>query len=453
MATRVVVAPGLYREAVAFDHTNHPEYLPERTAPVIVEAADPGSVVVSGSDVWGGWTEQAGLFVHDWPYDWGAAENPWPGQDVPEIALRREMVFVDGARMKQVLTASALRPGTFRVDETADTVYLMPPDDTEIAGARIEVAVRAVLWDQSYEHHVTLRGITFEHAATPWREGSGALRVVSSKNALLEGVTVRQNNFSGLFAGLDEDLTLRRVTLNHNGMDGWTLWKIKNFTAEHTETSYNNWRGHLGSFAFWAPGNKSSKVHGMTVRGHRAIGNYSRGLWLDTDHTDVLLEGLELRGNLKDGLFLEANQGPVVVRNSQIVDNGGYAVLNASAARVRLEGNALLGNEQGGISISGASEGRDVVDFETGARLRVRTVDWTLVDNVIAGRTGALVSTTFGPEAWSEFVGTLTSDENTWRHPDPEQVFAWYTREPLSLKQWQRRTGVDEHSVFAAPAQ
>ena len=456
ISTRVVISPGVYREAVAFGHTNHPESHPERTASIIVEAAQPGTVVVSGSDVWSGWSRQGGMLVHHWPYDWGAAENPWPGQEVPEIALRREIVFVDRTRMKQVLTAGEMQPGTFRVDEAADKIYLMPPDGASKADADIEVAVREVLWNQSYENHVTLRGVTFEHAATPWREGFGALRVVSSKDVLLEDVTARQNNFAGLFAGLDENLMLRRVILNLNGMNGWSLWKNKNFTAEDTETSYNNWRGRQGGFTFWAPGNKSSSMHGMTLRGHRAVGNYSRGLWLDTDHADVLLEDLELRDNLEDGLFLEANQGPVVVRNSQVVGNGGFAVLVANTEKVTVAGSVLTGNAEGAFHISGADSGRAVTDYETGRHFRAYVKDWTLTGNAIAGHSKAghsnqLISTTFGADAWHGFTSTLTSDRNTWWLPEHRAAFAWHTGEVLTLEAWQRRTGQDQHSTFARP--
>ena len=450
-STKVVIGPGIYREAVEFAFTNHPTNQPGNSTPVLVEGAGPGRTVISGSEVFARWRhEGGGIYSHAWPHDWGVADDPSGGYiPNPKIVLRREMVFVGGERMRQVLTASEMGPGTFRVGEAENKLYLQPPVGTDLRSA--EVALRERGWYTMFEDNLTLRGFTVQHVASPWAYGSGAVVAISSSGVTVEEVVARQNNYMGFSMQLNANTKLVRSKAVHNGQSGWALWKNTDFYAEEVELSYNNWRGLLGGYTFWEPGNKSLSMHGMTVRGLKAIGNHSRGLWLDSDHTRTLLHDIELRDNLSDGIFIEANQGPITLTNARITDNGGYAIYSASSAHVTLENSHLAGNERGGLRITGADEGRDVVNFETGATFRARSRDWALTRNTIVGGPGPLISTTFGRPAWDQFVSALTSDHNAWWSPVRTGAFEWYAGERITLEEWRRRTGQDQHSTFADP--
>ncbi|NNE36226.1 MAG: hypothetical protein HKN13_13380, partial [Rhodothermales bacterium] len=93
---------------------------PENDTPIVVKAMVPGTAVVRGSDVLADWQETGspGVFEHTWTHDWGPAPNPWADdRELPSIVLRREMVFVDGSRLTQVIDRSDLRDGTFLVDD------------------------------------------------------------------------------------------------------------------------------------------------------------------------------------------------------------------------------------------------------------------------------------------------------------------------------------------------
>jgi len=451
-STRVVIASGVYREAVEFAYSNYDGG--GTNAKVVVEGAGPEETVIKGSEVFEGWKpEGGGRFSHEWTRDWGVADDPTDGRIEEDIVLRREMVFVDGRRMRQVLSAGAMEPGTFRLDESIDRLYLQPPAGTDPSNALVEVAVRSRGWYTMYEHQFTLRGLSVQHVATPWEYGRGAVVVSYADDAVLENVVARQNNFMGFNLQYAAGAELSQSRALHNGHSGWSLFKLTELQGEDVELSYNNWRGLLGGYTNWGPGNKSSHVHGMTVHGLTAIGNHSRGLWLDTDHTNVVLEDVEFRDNLKDGLYLEANQGPITLRRPRITGNQGYAVLNANSENVTIEDGTLSDNAEGSLHISGAVEGRTVTDFETGGSLLVQSRGWTLQNSVVRQESsgGNLVSTTFGEEAWRRFVNSLSSDYNTWWHPSRREAFRWWTRGRITFEEWQNRTGEDQHSVFADP--
>jgi len=124
--TLISIAPGVYREAIQIG----PPASNTTSAPIVFASAGQGPVVVSGADVWTNWQPVDPVtYSAPWPYQWGLAPYPtgWQGQVVlPDIVRRREMIFVDGIPLQQVLTQSALNYGTFFVDETAGIVYIRP---------------------------------------------------------------------------------------------------------------------------------------------------------------------------------------------------------------------------------------------------------------------------------------------------------------------------------------
>ena len=462
-STHILIKPGTYREMVNLaTYTNYPQNAPDNATPILFEAETPGSVIISGSEIWSNWTYDAPakLYVHDWPYDWGVYPNPTGGaREVADIVRRREMIFIDGYHLKQVLSKEELTPGSFFVDETAQQVLVDPPTDLDPTKALVEVGIQEILWQQEHEHHIPRRGLVFQHAATQWDDTKAAVRISGCKNVMLENIQMHWNNGRALYMGDSEKITLRQVSLNHNGWDGWGTWKIKGFYAEDTETSFNNWRGHWGQYYVWSVGNKLLTIHGLTLKRHRSEGNYARGLWLDLDNADVLLDSLTLINNLSDGVFIEANPGPIMLQNSRICGNGGAGILTANSEQVTLQHNIICNNLTGGIHVTGQDDGRPVANWVTGEPRLLFLDQWTLRNNQIFAQSAhshELLQTTLGQSGWSQFINTLTSDENTWYHPDTDNVFEVVTLQiykaklnrRLDLKGWQAETGQDLNSVF-----
>jgi hypothetical protein len=91
---RVVFAPKLYRKALVVRRSGPAE------PPIVIEAARPGTVVITGADVVEGWTETGkGTGVWTAPCDlWHLPDGLRYGQPVG----RCEQVLVDGQPLRQV---------------------------------------------------------------------------------------------------------------------------------------------------------------------------------------------------------------------------------------------------------------------------------------------------------------------------------------------------------------
>ena len=123
VGTRVIIQPGIYREHVEFAAASTPVDAP----PIVLEGAARGAVVLSGSDVWTGWTQEAStsLYRHPMPESRGAAPLPEGWDSVREqveghpVILRGEAVFVGGSLYRQVMARAELEaePRRFFVDK------------------------------------------------------------------------------------------------------------------------------------------------------------------------------------------------------------------------------------------------------------------------------------------------------------------------------------------------
>ncbi len=451
VASRVVIAPGTYREGpIAFGYSNLPSKEPSNRNPIEVVAAEAGTAIVSGSDVWTDWALEGEAYWHTWEYTWGVHQNNWNGPDAPtDIVMRREMIFVDGSLQRQVLSRAELEPGTFFVDEPGGRVWLHPENGTDLDEVLVEVGVRDVLWDQNHEDSVTVRGLVFEHAVTPWSDAQAAVRIANSDDVRMEECVVRWSNWTGLYLGESRRVVLNDVELNHNGGQGWGFFRVRDVDVFSSETSYNNWRGALGGFHGWSVGNKILSAHGIRIVGHRAHGNASRGLWLDYDISDAIVDSADVRENELDGIWIEASQGPITVRRSTIADNGRAGIYTTYSRRVTIDQNLLSGNAQAAFKIGGRDT-RPVVDFEKRVQLALRAGGWVITNNTVHGR--AMVTEHLGRPDWAHFVNTLVSDQNEFVARD-DQAAGLFTilGRRFDLGNWRELSGQDGQSTLRLP--
>ena len=454
ISTTVVIMPGTYRETVTLAWTNRDENQPDNKTPVVIRAAEPGTVILSGSDVWSDWTydERSNSYSHEWPFKWGEFD---PGWDLKGVGARREMVFADGVLLTQVASQRALLHGTFYVDETTAMITIMPAEGDDVSHSTIEIATRDVVWDQRYEDNVFLDGLIVEHAATQWKGGLGGARFTNSDGLSISNSVFRYNNWAGIYVGESSDINLRNVQMNRNGGQGWSTWRVSDFVAVDTETSYNNWRGALSDFTGWAVGNKLESMHGLSITNHKAVGNHSRGLWLDYDIQEATLDSLYIADNLLDGLWLEANSGPIVLRNSLLERNGKAGLRSTFTENVTLENNILRNNSMMQLEIAGENR-RWVEDFVTGERMHLTVRDWTIIGNTFEGGEQLIgVASNHKFKEWTEFIGSLHSTDNVFIH---ENAAAFMIRQKTlsfiearsleDFKGWQEHTGQDSNSTF-----
>jgi prepilin-type processing-associated H-X9-DG protein len=448
IGTKILIAPGTYRESIKVIFTSQ-----ATAAPIVFEGQTKGQVIISGSDVWTGWTRQSttDVYTHPWSYKWGLTPIPsaWGGQNVPPIVRRREMIFVNGQALTQVLTQTEMNTtaGTFYVDETQSLIFLHVTSSTDMSVAKVEVAFRSRLFDINLAKNIVVRNLNFQH--TNSEIGEFAVSFADSSDVLIDGCEFRRNNANGLHIWNLQNVTLRGNIASYNGATGMTPVRMKNVLFEDNETSYNNWRGNQGGFNFWAfSGIKSLMIHDAVYRRHRSIGNYTSGLWFDTDCANIVIENSLSRDNKFEGLVLEANQGPITVKNCVFCKNQKLAGVRAMVSRnVTLEGNIFYDNREQ-IRIDSWTLERVVKNWETGQSITVKVDGWTLKNNAIIGTSTNWIL--FDTPSWQHFFGSLTSTANLWYNPAKPNV--WFVDgHTADLAKWRTLTNQDSDSVFADP--
>lgn len=438
----VLIHPGTYREAVSLAEGGTP-------AAMTFQATDTGKAVISGSDVWTGWQRlgATAIFTHQWPYAWGLAPIPsgWP--PLQDIVRRREMVFINGQPLQQVLAPASLTPETFAVDEAGQAIYLWARGGADPNGATVEVAVRPTLFDASGRANLTLSGLVFEHAATPL-DGS-AVFFDRMTNLLVQDTGFSWNNWGGIGVYASANVTALRNVADFNGGRGMEVSQLKSLRYAHNETSYNNWRGAWGGFYDWAmAGIKLLHVHGGMISSHRAAFNQAHGIWLDTDNQDVTLSDGIWCGNRLNGGFIEASQGPTTILRAAACGNGGRGLFTTESSNLTVQDSALYENGKAQFEVGGELS-RLVTNWETGAVMTVRAERLTLCGNAIMGNN--YDQNVLAIPGWDFFLASLKSGQNDWWNPQNAAPFFFNWSVHLDFAGWQRTSGQDADSVYADP--
>lgn len=456
ISTKVVIAPGVYRETFDLWKTE------PTTAPITLEAKEPGKVVISGSDIWKGWQpdlQNSSVYTHSWSSDSGLSPIPEGWDPVKSklennpITRHTEMIFVNDQPLKQVLSRGEVTEGTFYVSEDLNKVYIQPSAGTNMSTATVEVAVRPNLLRASGQN-IALKGLVFEHSNSPIN--GGAVKFSRSSNVLIENSQFRHNNWDGLQFYKTQNLTVQNSSANKNGHTGMTGHTLTNFLFEGAETSYNNWRGIAGNYHDWSPGQKFMDSRTGTFRRFKSVGNQSVGLWFDTDNVNVTVEDSFFSKNLVNGIKIEANQGPIAIKNSKVIGNGGDSsrmrqegILALSSSRVTLDGNTIRNNGSTQIRTIGEIGGRQFTNIDTQQKITVKTQDWKITNNAIGGTTADQLSlyAWIPDEDMNAFLSTLTSNKNIWSNPVRKDVFR-LRKDQLTLSQWQAKSGEDQDSTW-----
>jgi hypothetical protein len=461
IGARVLVQPGLYRETV-LDEPGYGNPDSDTDAPLVIEAASKGKVIVSGADRWSNWkARKAGVWTHPWKFKWGVAKNPWgttvaavgsEGKqqiltiEMNDVVRRAEAVFGAGKVLRQVLAAKDLKPGTFFVDEAAEvlTVQLAAGQQPQ----NLEVATRNTLFKATGRKNLVVRGIEFRHCANGVGRGT-TFDISNSQNVLIEDCAMNWNSYSGfaLGGGLSKYITLRNVRANHNGYGNGSA-QGSFLRLENIETSYNNWRGDWGGFYGWdVAGIKMLDTHHAVIKGYRSVGNKCAGFWLDWNNSDILIENAFWARNKGSGVFFEISQGPITLRDSVLAFNDESGVFTANCNNVTLERCTLMGNRLSQFEI-GHHFDREVEDFRSGWKKILQAQYYTIKDCVfVAGGTG---SSLFNVPAWEHFLTTLTSSRNLWFDPNTPNSFR-IGGVGFELADWRKITGQGTSSVFADP--
>lgn len=496
------IAAGTYREGDL--------RVMRREAPLWILGDENGGTIVSGSDVWTDWTERDGKLVAHWPHDWGnfVFNDPrWLDADRKTFrpaGARSESVFVDGHRLTQVITAEEMHPGAFRVDLEADELIVELPEGANADTVLIEVGIRQNLITMLQPKDVTMRHLTFQHNTSHIRsEGSGQFdpwgvsifgehktslsnaeanpNRIFAENITIEHCKFLNNSKSGLTLANAKNVVIRHCNFDENGYLGVGANRCRNVLIEDSTFNRNAWRlGKLGHAAASLPaGTKMLFMYELTFRRCQINDNYSAGLWFDTSVNFLVVEDSEMRGNWDVGFYYEHCQGPALLKNSVVAENG----YNDGSRVVPIHVAGVLFAESEHLTIDNCDI-YDNIHIQVGVRSldRPGSCYWTgrfidgssrhlaLVNNRIRGASyegqnvqefftpAHRLSTLVGRQVHAkedlymrDFPSTYVASGNRYYNPVSEDVFATgpvWGHERVTLQEWQDLTGQDAGSTW-----
>lgn len=464
IGTKIILNPGTYRENILF-------YGSGTYAPVTVEAATPGTAIMTGADIYTGWkaTTPSNVYEHSWTNTWGECVNAstltgWP-QPIEPIMLRREMVIVNGKLLTQVMSKNQLVSRTFYVDEINHLIFINPPSGVNMTTAMVEVTTRQSLLELHDVNNLVLRGITFQYAGS-CNTGSVTSHAVyitgaTSTNVLIDNDHFLWNNSNGLRLDADNS-TVQNSVANHNGSMGMASYDAQNTLWQNNDSSYNNWRGAQSEYYGW--NDDAIDIfgsHTTTFYHHTAYYNQSQGLHFDTDNVNLTLTGLYTYNNLRSGVIDEANPGPVALENAHICNNnplnqpydGGININDSN--HLNLRGNYFYNNGKAQVILNGA--GRAVTDWVTGVTIPHNYIgNITSSYNVVEGLGSQYLFRTYWlttDPRWVNFQKTLDSYANDWWNSS-NATKAFNVGSIISnFAEWESVSGQDpaSSSKFAVP--
>jgi hypothetical protein len=454
VGVRVIVRAGVYREFVNVAGYN------VTSAPLTVEAAISGTAIISGSDVLTGWTQESPTtYSTSWTADLGMCPVPtgWPTNFAP-VALRAEMVFVNGTPLTQVMSNGDLQPGTFFVDDVEKRMYVSPDGATNMAMAVIEAATRSQTLDVVGRSNVVLRGLVFRHAADCINSSSA--EVYQSNNVLVDGIQAVWNNWGGFGVFTSDNITVQNSLASYNGGIGFSGSTDENILFRFNESDYNNWRGAQAAFYDWGMGGtKLFSMRSTIVQNHYSYNNQAQGLWFDTDNKNISIDSATLSGNVLAALQIERNEGPVTLQNSYLC-NSGAGVNVLTSQNLTIQGNTFYNNggtgrtNQAAIFVAGQPGGINVTDWQTGQVYNLFTTGTVLKQNTTVDATSGqfVFGTYLTGSDWTQFATSLAADSNTWYDSAATNAFKLVNGAKTDLPGWQATVGTDYSSSWSMPS-
>ena len=460
IGSRVIIKPATYRESLSVGKGSRSTSLP-----MTFEAATNGTVIVSGADVWTGWTAYSGnsqIYTRSWPYNWGVCRGDAQAPTEQDIVMRREMLIVNKKPMTEVLSLSAMRPGTFFPNESNSTVYVWPPSGTNMSTATVEVSTRDNLFIDAGQSNVVVRGLTFQYANSCHQNAAVSV-VNNAQNVIMDSDSFIWNNATGLVLnGSVNKFTVKNSVANHNGQMGFGTSTVKSGLWQSDTTSYNNWRGAQGAFYSWdTGGTKFLLDHDSTFTNFTTAYNQAHGFAFDTDNKNVTLTNFVSVSNMGTGFYAEKGEGPFTFTGAAIcgnnIQNNAYlgGITLRDSAGVSLTNSSLFGNGTAQFYLIGQSGGFLVTDWETGQVYTVLNENLKLSGSTLAGPASYQVFSdgSLGGSDWNHFVSTLSSDNNTWWAGTNKGAFTVPTPSQwtnVTLGGWQSVTTQDAHSTWAS---
>ncbi len=328
----------------------------------------PGSRVwLEGSREVTSWRSEGGVYVHTgWreefdsspTYHWGEPDNP--GEDWSFIdpnhpmAAHPDQMWIGGKRLKQVASRSAVRPGTFFVDDAGDRLYL--GSDPSGRSVRASNMAKAVSIQGSGS---SISGIGVRRFA-PSVPHMGAV-TIEAPGVTLSNMRIEGNATTGLHVSAS-NATLKNLRLTRNGMLGAGATyaddlRVIGLNVRNNNTERFNYSPVAGGF-------KIDRTRGVLVRDSEFVNNAGTGLWIDESSYSIGVFNTTSRNNLRHGLSLEIS-ARAVVGDNVIAGNAGDGIKVNNTSGVALWNNTIIDN---GRPVNIVQDDRDPSDPGTPGR-------------------------------------------------------------------------------------
>jgi hypothetical protein len=463
IGTKVTIEAGTYRESLSLSHSSK-----DTSLPITIEAATNGTVIVSGATVYTGFSEYSqnhSIYTTSWTNNWGTcpqAAGSCPFQQ--DITMRQELVAVNGTVLTQVLSLTQMQQGTFYVDETANLLYVWPATGTDMGTATVEAGTSASLLSINHKSYVVVRGLTFQYANTCHASAAVAVSGAST-NILFDTDTFQWNNGQGLSISTPATyFTVENSVASHNGDSGFQEATTLYGLWQSDTASYNNWRGAQGAYYVCnTSGFHAWEVHDDTINGLTVSYNQTYGIHWDTDNASISTSGIISSGNLRSGIFIEKDEGPITLNTSYVCNQTGAQVVGGLVLRnsegVSFTNGVIMNNAAAAIILIGVKGGIEVTNWQTGKTTNLLTQNFTNTGNTIQGNSSSQLLFNDGYLAdsdWTTFQTTLVSKNNTWWNASnsttPYTVPSPKDWTGDDFEGWQDVTTADSSSSFKQPS-
>jgi hypothetical protein len=420
IGTKVTIEAGTYRESITLSHNSK-----DTSLPITIEATTNGTVIVSGATLYTGWAEYSqnhSIYTTSWTNNWGTCPQLTTCPFQQEITMRQELVAVNGTVLTQVLSLTQMQQGTFYVDESSALLYVWPATGTNMSTATVEAGTSSSILQIDHKSYIVIRGLTFQYANTC--HGSAAVSVTgASTNILFDSDTFQWNNGQGLsISNPVTYFTVENSVALHNGDSGFQEATTLYGLWQSDTTSYNNWRGAQGAYYTCnTSGLHAWQVHDDTINGLTVSFNEAYGIHWDTDNANISASGIISTGNLRSGIFVEKDEGPITFNTSYICNHTGPQVVGGLVLRnsegISFTNGVIMNNAAAEITMIGVKGGISVTNWQTGKTTNLVTQNFTNTGNTIQGNstTQSLFTDGYLNDAdWTTFQTTLVSKNNTW---------------------------------------
>ena len=360
-----------------------------------------------------------------------------------------QMVFVNGAEIKEVASAAQLTSTTFYYDWSAKEVHL----GFDPAGKTVEVTKYPQALALYKPSNVAIKGIGIRrYASNQYGNATGgALLLNNGSKVTLDHVVLTQNAGMGLLSWNTNTLTVRSSWLSSNGFNGMnfagsaqklaTTPSVRDdLVVEYTHVDANNADGYSMNctYSCGASGFKGAGIVGANFRFNSFSNNGGKrasGVWCDLDCVGVNIYGNQVIGNAGNGIVYEVSDKGIIASNL-IKDNGWNTVADWSygimmgSANTKIYNNELTNNKLGAHLYDDSRSPGSGTGLDSG-RVGPNSVNVSMVNNVITGGAASTytlvvtggISTVAGNTTADQLMATL--DHNSYAAPSSCRFVTW----------------------------